>query len=294
MLTQQLPTLRTTVNLNREEGDPKMRKMSKAFYIVLLLTSTFAHAATELARINDHVITLEEFNKKYQESLKFFQLRAPSKKAVLDELIKREIAVQEAKKNGLDKESIVTDRIETVLYNALLEKKLTTEFEKIHVSDEEAKEFYTKNPEIRTSQLFVALKPDATTKDEKDAMDRMKKMETEVQAGKGFSDVAQRLSDGPTAPMGGDMDYQTRDRLDPIYYSEAIKLKTIGKMSPVFRTPFGYHIVKLTGTKTWEQVDHALVKRLVFAQRRVEIFENYMKDLRKKNQVTANEDLLKD
>lgn len=270
-----------------------MNKMSKAICIGGFLALNFAHAGTELARINDRVITLEDFNKRYQESLKFFQLGTPSKKGVLDDLIKRELAVQEAKKAGLDKDPDILERINTVLYNALLEKKLSSEFEKIHITDDEAQSFYSKNPEIRTSQLFVGLKPDSTAKDEKDAMERIKKMEEELRSGKGFAEVAQRLSDGPAAPMGGDMDYLTKDRMDPLYYEEALKLKTVGKVSRIFRTPFGFHIVKLTGIKTWEQVDHAFVKRLVFTQRRMEIFENYMKELRQKNQVSTREELIK-
>jgi len=239
------------------------------------------------------VITLEDFNKRYQDSVKFFQLRAPSKKAVLEDLIKREMGVQEAMKTGLDKDPEIIERVNTVLYNALLEKKLTSEFEKIHISDDEAKNFYEKNPEIRTSQLFVGLKPNATAKEQKDALERIKKMEEELRAGKGFAEVAQRLSDGPAAVMGGDMDFQAKDRMDPVYYEEALKLKKVGKVSRILRTPFGYHIIKLTGMKTWEQVDPSEVKRMVFGMRRIDLFEKYMNDLRKKNQVAIHEEILK-
>lgn len=264
-----------------------------AIFAFALANGFPALAATELARINNRVITLEEFSKRYQESAKFFQLRAPSKKGVLDDLIKREIGIQEAKRLGLDKDPEIVERMNVVLYNALLEKKLSAEFEKIHISDDEAEAFYSKNPEIRTSQLFVAMKPDATAKDEKEGMERIRKMEEELRSGKGFAEVAQRLSDGPSAPTGGDMDYQTKERLDPLYYAEALKLKSVGSVSRIFRSPFGFHIVKLTGRKTWEQVDHAHVKRQVFAQRRLDIFEKYMKTLRQQAKVTVKEDLLK-
>jgi hypothetical protein len=42
-------------------------------YLIFSLVAVSAPAATELARINDKVITLEDFNKKYQENLMFFQ-----------------------------------------------------------------------------------------------------------------------------------------------------------------------------------------------------------------------------
>jgi peptidyl-prolyl cis-trans isomerase C/peptidyl-prolyl cis-trans isomerase D len=264
------------------------------FALLLFAQNERAQASTELARINDRVITLDEFDKQYKESVKFFQFHAPSKKTVLDELVRREIGIQEAKRLGVDKDPEVVSRINAVVLNALLEKKLTGEFEKIHISDDEAKSFYSKNPEVRTSQLFVALKPGASTKEEQEAMGRMKKMEEAIKEGKGFAEVAQQFSDGPTAQMGGDMDFQTRERLDPLYYETAVKLKAPGKMSGIVRSPFGYHIIKLTGVKTWEQADKAQVKRMVFDQRKVELFDKYMKELRQRAKVTLHEELLKD
>lgn len=256
-----------------------------------------AIAATELAKINNYTLSLEEFNKKYQESLKFFQFRAPSRKGLLDELIKRELGVQEARKQSLDKDPEVIDRMNTVLYQALLERQLTKEFEKIQVSDSEAKDFYAKNPEIRTSHIFVAVKPEATPDEEKSAYDRIKKIQdTELKSGKmTFAEVAQHSSDGVAAPMGGDLDFQTKDKLDPNYYEAALKLKSVGKVSGIVRSQFGYHIIKLTGMKSWDEVtDKAQVKRLLIEQRRLDIFDRYMKQLRQQAKIIVRSELIKD
>ena len=253
-------------------------------------------AATELARINGTVITLEDFTKKYKENLKFFQFKAPTKKGVLDDLIKRELGIQEAKRLGLDKDPEVIDRMNTVLYHAVLDKSLNKEFEAIHISDSEAKDFYAKNPEIRTSHIFVGVRPDATKDDEKKARTRIDKIQSEaLKDGKmSFAEVAQRYSEGVAAPMGGDIDFQTRDKLDPNYYETALKLKSPGKVSNVIRTQFGFHIIKLTAIRSWEEVDKAQVKRLLFDAKRAEIFEKYMAQLRKGARVTINNEQLKD
>ena len=99
--------------------------------LITLVGTLTASAATEVARVNQTVITADEFERKYQENLKFFQLKAPTKQSVLDDLIKRELGIQEAKKMGLDKDPDVQDRMNTVLYHSLLEKKLNKDFEKI-------------------------------------------------------------------------------------------------------------------------------------------------------------------
>jgi parvulin-like peptidyl-prolyl isomerase len=260
------------------------------------VTSILPASGAELARVNNTVITVEEFNKKYKDNLKFFQFKAPTKKGVLDDLIKRELGIQEARKMGLDKDPEILDRMNTVLYHALLDRKLSKEFEAIHLEDSEAREFYERNPEIRTSHLFVAVRAGAPADQERKAFEKIKQIQDEhLREGKmSFAEVAQRYSEGVAAPMGGDIDYQTKDKLDPTYYETATKLKTPGKISGIVRSQFGYHIIKLTAVRPWTEVDKAQVKRLLFEERRQAIFEKYMATLKKQAKVTSNESLLKD
>lgn len=266
--------------------------VSGVFAIFGLVTAI--HAATQLASVNGTVITLEDFNKRYKESLKFFQLGAPSKETVLNDLVKRELAIQEARRSGLDKDPEVVERMNTVLYHALIEKKLSKDFEQIQISDADAQSYYEKNPEVRTSHIFVALAPNAPIDDVNKAKARINDAVKQLKEGKSFAEVAQRHSEGPSAPMGGDLDYQTRDKLDPAYYEAALKLKTAGKVSEVIRTQFGFHIIKLTGLRPWDQADKAQVKRQLFDQRRQQAFDRYMDQLKKQSKVTVNSALLKD
>lgn len=254
-----------------------------------------AVAATELAKVNTKVITLEDFNDKYRENLKFFHFSKPSKENVLDDLIKRELGIQEARKLGLDRDPEVQERMETVLYHALLEKNLGKEFEKIHVTDDEASSYYKKNPEIRTSHIFVAVPAGADKATEEKALKKIKKiMDQNLGAEKmNFAEAAQRFSEGPSAPMGGDIDYKTKDQLDPTYYDTAVKLGSAGSTSGIVRSQFGYHIIRLTAVRGWGDTDKAKIKRLVFENRRQEMFDRYMTDLRKKAQVSVNNNLIK-
>src|SRR3989338_3876001 len=142
--------------------------------LAISLAAPGAGAATELAKVNGSTITLEDFNKKYQENQQYFQYGSPTKKGVLDDLIKRELGVQEARKLNLDKSPDVVERMNTVLYHALLEKQLSNEIETIHVNDDDAEGFYKKNPEIRTSHIFVAVPFGATKEVEQQAHTKLK------------------------------------------------------------------------------------------------------------------------
>ncbi len=278
--------------------------MTRGLRWALILIGVFAinlglpkivRAATELARINNTVITLEEFNKRYKESTQFYPIKYATKKQLLEDLIKREIGIQEAKRHGIDKDPQVIDRINTVLYNALLEKKLIKEFEAIHVSDDEAKDYYKNNPEIRTSHIFVAVRPNATEKEKTQASEKIQRIQKLISEGKmSFAEIAQSQSEGPTAALGGDIDYQTKERVDPIYYETALKLGSPGKVSGIIRTPFGYHILKVTSIRPWEEADKANAKRMVFEEHRAKIFENYMKSLKGNYKVAVQSNLIKE
>lgn len=264
------------------------------FFLLFFLLPT-VYAKTELARVNKTVISVEELNKKFKEGLKLYQFKLPTKAGFLEDLIKRELGIQEAKRLGLDKDPDVQDKMNTLLYHALIEKQLQGEFDKIQISDDEAKGFYSKYPEIRTSHIFVAVRPGATSEEEKKAKKKIEAIRDDyLKDGKmSFSEVAQRYSEGIAAPVGGDIDYQSRDRLDPIYYDAALKLKNPGKISPIIRTQFGYHIIKLTALKLWEDVDKAQVKRLLFDELRAKVFEKYMNKLKEKAKITINKAPLK-
>jgi parvulin-like peptidyl-prolyl isomerase len=261
--------------------------------------SSPSFALMELAKINDKVITLEEFNSKYKENQKFFRFKAPTKKNVLEDMIKHDLGVQEAKKLGLDKDPEVIERINTVLYHSLLDKKLSSKFDAIQVDNDEIESYYKKNPEIRTSHIFVQVRFDATAAQEKAAHEKIEKikkiLDEAAKSGKQtFAEIARTYSEGIAAAAGGDIDYQSKDKLDPIYYQTALGLKKPGAVSGIVRSQFGYHIIKLTGIKEFKDIDRGLYKRLVFDEKRTSVFDTYMEDLKKKANVTVHYDLIKE
>lgn len=262
---------------------------------IWIATTLPASANTEVAKVNDRAITLEQVNARVAEQARSGALTSLSKRAALDDLIKREAAVQEARKLKLDQDPVIAERINNVLYYGLLEKKLGAEIEKITLSDAEAKNWYEKNPEVRTSHIFIALSPDATADEEQKATQRLNQLASEIKSGKmSFAEAAQKNSEDPSAAMGGDLDYRMKDRLDPTFYRTALRLGRIGDLSSVVRTPFGVHLIRLTGKHSWVEVDRTRVKRIILEDRRQEIVNRFLGDLRQKSKVSVNEKLIRD
>jgi parvulin-like peptidyl-prolyl isomerase len=273
-----------------------MKKSSASLALILIATALLSGkaiaAATELARVNGKVITLQDFEKRYKESLTFFQPKPPTRKNVLDEIIKREIGIQQAKKMGLEKDPVVMDQIDNLLLQTYLTRKLGKQFDAIHVTDDEARDFYSKNPEIRTSHIFVSVRPDAKPEEVKAARAKIQDLDNKLKAGMPFAEVAQKMSEGAAAAQGGDIGWQTRNGMDPAYYAAAKRL-SVGETSPVVQSQFGFHIIKLTGKRSWDEVDRPMIKRIVFDDRRQEVYEAFMNQLRSQANVTIHSELLK-
>jgi peptidyl-prolyl cis-trans isomerase C len=141
----------------------------------------------------------------------------------------------------------------------------------------------------------VAVRPGAPEAEVKAAKDRISQiLKEDLKGGASFSEVAQTRSDGPAASMGGDIDYKTRDALDPAYYEAALRLRTPGNVSGIVRSSFGFHIIKLTAIRPWDDADRTVVRRQIFEAKRQSLFEKYMSGLRGQYKVSVKKDLIKE
>lgn len=265
-----------------------MKYLGFLFAAGWFLLSTAAHSAV-VATINGRTITDQELESRFQENVKFFRLKPPTKKEVLEEMIKRELGIQEARRLKLHQDPNVVERMNSVLYQALIEKKLQKEIQKITINNKQVRGYYSKNPEIRTSHIFVPVNPAGGKKAEKEAYTQIKMIRDKHLKKKNasFADVAQRFSEDRSAPMGGDIDYQTKDQLDPNYYQTAVALQTPGRVSKIVRSAFGFHIIKLTAVRKWKDTDKGKFRRLAFEERRQKIIANYLNSLRRKAKVAV-------
>jgi parvulin-like peptidyl-prolyl isomerase len=246
-----------------------------------------------VAKVGDKTITAKEFHEKYSASKKFFKFRESTKENVLDDIIKLEVGLLEAKKLGLEKDPIIMDQIKQVLYQGLIDKQLGSKFKALDVTDAEAKKYYAENPEVRTSQIQVSVRTDASSADDAKALAKIKEIEKKVKENVlTFTEIATQYSEGVGTQTGGDMGWQSKDKLDPVYYNTAKKMKQ-GEVSNIIRSQFGYHIVKLTDVKKYEESNIADTKRNVFDEKRVKLFNEYMDSLKKKYKVTINKSALK-
>ena len=256
--------------------------------ISILVLFSLNLQAQVLATVGKTKITTAQFNKKYSE-LKKNVFNPPPPQLFLEDLIKFEIGVQEARRKKLHKDPFVMDRLNQELYKALLEKEIGGKIEKINVTEAETQNYYKKHPEIRTSHILIQFKPSSTVKEIAIAKKRALEIYKEVRNSKRkFSELVKLYSDDNISKRNrGDIGFQSGVTLAPPYYNAAKKLK-VGQISKPIRTRFGFHIIKLTGLQSYKKANKRQAKAAVFDSKRKVYFDNYFKKLKQKYSIKKN------
>lgn len=262
--------------------------------VFLISTTALAQNANQVvATVGTKKITLEEFNRKYKEVLSQVLVNPPSKKVFLEDLVRYEMGVQEARKRGMEKDPAVQDRINQELYKALLEKELGKKVQENSVADSEMKTWYAKNPQLRLSDILIEVKPGATEAQRAEGKKRAEEILSEVKKSKRpFEELARLYSDDTTTKnLGGDVGWQSRISLIGPYYEAANALK-VNEISNLVETPYGFHILKLTGRRSYEEASKREIRMAVFDEKRKIVFDNYFATLKKQYPVSINAKLV--
>ncbi|RME16317.1 MAG: hypothetical protein D6797_04785 [Bdellovibrio sp.] len=262
-------------------------------FLIVLFCFAFQLKAQTLAVVGKSTISLQEFKKKY-EKIKSQTINPPSPSTFLEDLIRFEIGVQEAEKEGLRNDPLVKEKIKEVLYKYFVEKHIGKKVEKIKVTEKEMREYYKNNPEIRTSHILIEFSPNATQKQIEIARKRALEIYNEVKKSKEpFEKLVKLYSDDTISKRyGGDIGYQSRTTLIPTYYEAAKKMK-IGEIKGLIRSRYGFHIIKLTGRRTYSQANKQQIRAAVFDLKRKKIFDQFFRKLKRKYKIKVKKSLLR-
>ena len=197
-----------------------------------------------LAVINGKEITVGEFDLRWSQMPDFARKSYASpegRKKFLEELITRELLLQEAKKRGFDRDRTLVERVERFKERSILDNLMKEEVDsRVTVAQEEIKNFYalhsesfTAPREVRVSHILV--------KTEADAFDLKKRLDQ----GEDFAGLARKVSlDLATRYKGGDLGVIKPGQMVP-QFEHAVRNLKVGKISLPVATQFGYHIIKL-------------------------------------------------
>ncbi|MFA6431022.1 MAG: peptidylprolyl isomerase [Candidatus Margulisiibacteriota bacterium] len=127
--------------------------------------------------------------------------------------------------------------------------------------------------EIRASHILVS--------DESSA----KKIQADLKAGEDFASLAKKYSiDKGTAVKGGDLGYFSTGAMVEPFEDAAFSLKP-GEISGIIKTPFGYHIIKLTDSRMRQFPAGAPPEQIALKEKKDNAFKRWYSETRSKAKV---------
>jgi len=249
----------------------------------------------ELVRINDRVITLEEFEQEMEQlplSIKTLMITEKGRKEFLQSLIERELLLQEGVKKGFDKDEEVLSKVEQFKQGLVIESLTGKLCEgKDEVSDKEVEAYYRANKEqfslgerVRVRHIMVK------------TMSEAQEIKKRLNQGEDFIALAKQYSIWPSKQKGGDLGYIARGMVDKSFEEAAFSLKRRGEVSGIVKTKLGFHIIRLEDRQVPRQLTFAEVqeeiRKFLGEKKRKEILTAHLQGLREGAQIRVNEKLL--
>ncbi len=244
-----------------------------------------------LARVNETKITGADLEREIDQLPFHSRTMLQSAEAqgrLLDEMVKRELLMQEAAKRKLASQPEIQARLEETRRNILLNALLTQEIrDKVKVEEPEVRSYFDKHrDELETSEIHLR---QILLKDPQEA----EQMHARLLKKESFEDLARQFSqDKSSAPKGGDLGLVSRGQMLPELERVAFSMKP-QEISAIIRTPKGYHILKLVERKKTVTLNYEEIKDRLqpFAQteKQRDRLESWLKELRNEAKVNVYE-----
>jgi peptidyl-prolyl cis-trans isomerase C len=166
---------------------------------------------------------------------------ASEKAAWVRQWVEMELLYGEAVRRGLHNDPRIKARLESLEMEYLADHLTFIELrERIEVSEGEIEEYFEEHRdqyvhEYRVSHIML------NTREEAEQVQELLKKRS-------FTWVANRHSVDPVARRGGDLGYLTKGNMIPAFETVIFDMKP-GEVSGIVRSEFGYHIIRLVGTR---------------------------------------------
>jgi len=197
-----------------------------------------------------------------------------------EEVVAREIFMQEAQKQGLDAGDDYRNQLE-LARQAILIRQLFENFRKTNsVSDADVQAEYDKFVAANSGKEYKA-RHILVEKEE-----QAQKILADLKKGQKFEDIAKKQSKDPgSGANGGDLDWAAPASFVPEFSEAMIKLKK-GEMTPApVKSQFGYHIIRVDDIRQAQLPKVEEVKPQIVQQLQQQRLQKYQEELRAKAKV---------
>ena len=175
----------------------------------------------------------------------------------IDEIKRRNAATQEDLEKALAKDGLTLEAFKKEIEKKIIRSKLVQWAVKVepNVGEKELRDFYLKNADryrteesYRPGHILLKVPKEATAEGVREIRAKCQKVQAKIRAGEDFGEMAILYSEDISSKDRGNLGVFKKGELLPALEKEALRLK-VGEVSEVFRTDFGFHIIKLLDRK---------------------------------------------
>jgi len=190
-----------------------------------------------------------------------------------DDFLRMRLLASEGAKAGLQNDPDVINQLNLMRENLVATAELKKIDNSITVSDAEIQKAYADNAkqyeQVKARHILIAPKGSPAAQAGKDLTDEQAKAKAEdlrkqILAGANFEELAKKESDDTgSGARGGDLGAFGPGQMVPEFEQAAFAAK-VGEVTPVVKTQFGYHIIKVEAhdTTPLDQVKPTIEKNL--------------------------------
>ena len=247
----------------------------------LLLSLALPAMAQNVAIVNGQAVPKARMDALASQLAKSGRPVTPEMQSQLkDEVIAREIFLQEAQKRGLDASDDFKVQME-LARQTLLIRELFADFQKTNpITDQEIQAEYDKfvatngGKEYRARHILV------------DKEDEAKAVIASLKKGGKFDEIAKKQSKDPgSGPKGGDLDWANAGSYVPEFSAALVKLKKGQTTDVPVKTQFGWHVIKLEDVRDAQLPKMEDVKPQITQQLQQQKLAKFQGDLRAKAKI---------
>jgi peptidyl-prolyl cis-trans isomerase C len=194
----------------------------------------------------------------------------PGKKQFAEDYLRMKMLAAEGMKAGLDKDADVVRQLDLMRENLVANAQLQKMEQAIAVPAEDVRKQYDENKaqyeQVKARHILVAFKGSPAAQEgkpeltEEQAKAKAEDLRKQIVGGASFEDLAKKESDDVgSGANGGELGEFGRGQMVPEFEKAAFEAKA-GDITPVVRTQFGYHIIKVDEhtTTPFEEVSEQL------------------------------------
>lgn len=290
--------------------------------IVSIAMLAFAAIATGeerpeiVATINGEVLTKKDFDKMWNgltpEMQKSYEA-AGGKIQFLDNHIRKRLVIQEALKEGFTERDDVKFTIDRAVENAIFDAYVRLIMAKQVISESDIRALYEERKDKlilkeRVNARHIIATPDSmavnnransNAMSEAEAEEKMINLRRQLESNpESFADLALQFSEDGAALSGGSLGWFPKGKMVEEFDEVAFSLEP-GEISDVFKTRYGYHIVKVeevapAGPAPYEDVREKLLDEIL-RERTSEVMarvQSFTQELRSASNISVNRENL--